>query len=148
MDQYIEFISNHYLLALALIVVTYLLLQDFIESSFNKFEALSPLLAVTKMNSSDTIIVDVREPHEYIKGHIEGSRNIPVEKIANQLASLEKYKTQPVIIACQSGTRSIPACKTLTNAGFEKVYNISGGMQGWEDSKLPMTVTSKQAKNS
>ena len=144
MDQYIEFISNHYLLALALVVVTYLLLQDLIESSFNKFEALSPLLAVTKMNSADTVIVDVREPHEYIKGHIEGSRNIPVEKIANQLASLEKHKTQPVIIVCQTGTRSIPACKTLINADFEDVYNISGGMQAWEDSKLPMKVTSKQ----
>jgi len=143
MDQYIEFISNHYLLALGLVVVTYLLLQDLIESSFSKFEALSPLLAVTKMNSSDAVIVDVREPHEYIKGHIEGSLNIPVDKISAQLVSLEKHKNQSVIVVCQSGTRSIPACKTLTKAGFEHVHNISGGMQAWEDNKLPMTVTSK-----
>lgn len=143
MDQYLEFISNHYLLVLALIVVIYLLLQDLIESSFNKFEALSPLLAVTKMNNLDSIIVDVREPHDYIKGHIEGSRNIPVEKISDQLGSLEKYKNQPVIIVCQSGTRSIPACKTLTKAEFEYVYNIAGGMQAWEDSKLPITSKSK-----
>lgn len=143
MDQYIEFISNHYLLSLALLVVTYLLFQDLLESSFNKFEGLSPMLAVTKMNSADTIIVDVREAHEYIKGHIESSMNIPLDKFPQKLDTLESYKKQPVIIVCQTGTRSVPACKTLTKAGFEQVFNITGGMQSWEDSKLPMKITSK-----
>ncbi len=143
MDQYIEFISNHYLLCIALLVVSYLLLQDLIENSFNKFESLSPLLAVTKMNSADTVIVDVREPHEYVKGHIENSKNIPLDKVSAQLSALDKHKNQPVIIVCQSGTRSIPACKTLIKSGFEHVFNITGGMQSWEDSKLPMNITSK-----
>jgi len=143
MDQYIEFISNHYLLSLALVVVTYLLLQELIESSFNKFERLSPLLAVTKMNSADTIIVDVRDPHEYIKGHIENSINLPLGKFSETLPSLEKYKKQPIIVVCQTGTRSSPACKTLTKANFEQVFNITGGMQSWEDNKLPVNVTSK-----
>jgi rhodanese-related sulfurtransferase len=143
MDQYIEFISNHYLLCIALLVVSYLLLQDLIENSFNKFEGLSPLLAVTKMNSADTVIVDVREPHEYVKGHIENSKNIPLDKVSAQLGTLDKHKSQPVIIVCQTGTRSIPACKTLIKAGFEHVFNITGGMQSWEDNKLPMNITSK-----
>jgi len=143
MDQYIEFISNHYLLCIALLVVSYLLLQDLIENSFNKFEGLSPLLAVTKMNSADTVIVDVREPHEYVKGHIENSKNIPLDKVSAQLGTLDKHKSQPVIIVCQTGTRSIPACKTLIKAGFDHVFNITGGMQSWEDNKLPMNITSK-----
>ena len=143
MDQYIEFISNHYLLSLALIVVTYLLLQELIESTFNKFEGLSPMLAVTKMNSADTIIVDVRDPHEYIKGHIENSINLPLGKFSETLSSLEKYKKNPVIVVCQTGTRSTPACKTLAKADFEQIFNITGGMQSWEDNKLPIKVTSK-----
>jgi rhodanese-related sulfurtransferase len=145
MDQYIEFISNHYLLCIALLVVSYLLLQDLIENSFNKFEGLSPLLAVTKMNSADTVIVDVREPHEYVKGHIENSKNIPLDKVSAQLGTLDKHKSQPVIIVCQTGTRSIPACKTLIKAGFDHVFNITGGMQSWEDNKLPMNITSKNS---
>jgi rhodanese-related sulfurtransferase len=144
MDQYIEFISNHYLLSLALLVVIFLLFQDLIESSFSKFEGLSPMLAVTKMNSADTIIVDVREPHEYIKGHIESSMNIPIDKLPEKLGTLESYKKQPIIIVCQTGTRSGSACKTLIKSGFEQVFNISGGMQSWEDSKLPMKITSKK----
>ena len=143
MDQYIEFISNHYLLSLALLVVTYLLFQDLIESSLNKFNGLSPLLAVTKMNSADTIIVDVRDPHEYIKGHIENSINLPLGKFSEKISTLEKNKNQPIIVVCQTGTRSVPACKTLSKAGFEQVFNITGGMQSWEDSKLPIKVTSK-----
>ena len=143
MDQYIEFISNHYLLSLALVVVTYLLLQELIESSFNKFESLSPMLAVTKMNSTDTVIVDVRDPHEYIKGHIENSINLPLGKFSDTLSSLEKYKKNPVIVVCQTGTRSTPACKTLSKADFEQIFNIKGGMQSWEDNKLPIKVTSK-----
>lgn len=142
MDQYIEFITNHYLLSLALIVVIYLLMQDLIESSFNKFEGLSPLLAVTKMNSVGSVIVDVRDPHEYIKGHIENSINIPLSKFSQQVDSLNKHKEQNVIVVCQTGTRSAPACKTLTKSGFEHVFNITGGMQSWEDNKFPMRNTS------
>ncbi len=143
MDQYIEFISNHYLLSLALVVVSYLLLQDLAENAFKKFEPLSPMLAVTKMNSADTVIVDVRDTHEYIKGHIENSINLPLGKFSETLDSLEQYKKQPIIVVCQTGTRSVPACKTLTKANFEQVFNIIGGMQSWEDNKLPIQITSK-----
>ncbi|MCK5188908.1 MAG: rhodanese-like domain-containing protein [Methylococcales bacterium] len=143
MDQYIEFISNHYLLSLALLVVTYLLLQELAESTFNKFKGLSPLLAVTKMNSVDTVIVDVREPHDYIKGHIENSINLPLGKFSETIGSLEQYKKQPIIVVCQSGARSVSACKTLTKSDFAEVFNIIGGMQSWEDNKLPTKITSK-----
>lgn len=143
MDQYIEFISNHYLLSLALMVVTYLLIQELVESTFNKYESLTPLLTVTKMNSSDTVIVDVRDPHDYIKGHIENSINIPLSKFSEKLDSLEKYKSQPIIVVCQTGTRSVPACKILTKANFEKVFNMTGGMQAWEDNNFPKKITSK-----
>lgn len=144
MDQYLEFIGNHYLLCLALVIISFLLIQDLLESAFNKFEGLSPLLAVTKMNSSDTVIIDVREPHEYAKGHIEDAINIPVTKFSDQVNSLEKYKQQPVLVVCQTGNRAAPACKTLVQTDFKQVFNIVGGMQSWEDSNLPVVSTSKK----
>ncbi|WP_305909250.1 rhodanese-like domain-containing protein [Methylomarinum sp. Ch1-1] len=143
MDQYLEFISNHYLLVLALAAVTFLLIQDFVEHSFNKFTGISPMIAVTKMNSDETKIVDVREPHEFIKGHIEDAINIPLGKFDDQLDTLQPFKNNPIIVVCQSGTRSVPACKTLVKSGFEQVFNITGGMQSWEDNKLPTKSTSK-----
>ncbi|KAF3981922.1 MAG: rhodanese-like domain-containing protein [Methylococcales symbiont of Hymedesmia sp. n. MRB-2018] len=146
MDQYLEFIGNHYLLCLALVIISFLLIQDLVESAFNKFEGLSPLLAVTKMNAADTVIVDVRVPHEYKKGHIEDAINIPVEKFSEQVASLEKYKQQAVIVVCKTGNRANSACKTLVRTGFEHVFNIVGGMQSWEDSNLPVKTASKDKK--
>ncbi len=143
MDQYIEFISNHYLLSLALVVVTFMLLQDLFENTFNKFNKLSPLLAVTKMNSADTVILDVRDAHEYIKGHIENSINLPLSKLSENIDSIKQYQNQPVIVVCQTGTRSIPACKTLTKTDFQQVFSLIGGMQSWEDNKLPIKITSK-----
>lgn len=141
MDQYIEFITNHYLLSFSLVCVVFLLIQDLISNSFNGFESISPLIAVTKMDNDKIVIIDVREPNEFVKSHIEKAINIPLGKIDEKLPSLEKYKTQPVIVTCQTGARSVPACKSLTKAGFEQVFNLSGGMQSWEDNKLPVKIS-------
>lgn len=143
MDQYLEFVSNHYLLALAFVVVTFLLIQDLIENAFKKFEPLSPLLAVTKMNSDDVMVVDVRDPHDFIKGHVEDALNVPLGKLEEQLTTLETYKNKDVLVVCQSGTRTSAACKILAKAGFEKLLSLKGGMQSWEDNKLPVKVDSK-----
>ncbi|MGZ8225634.1 MAG: rhodanese-like domain-containing protein [Methylovulum sp.] len=149
MDRYLEFILNHYILSLALAVVTYLLIQELFDTAFKKFGSISPLLAVTKMNDSSTIVIDVREPDEFIKGHIENSMSVSLGKLPEYLPKLEEYKTTPVLIACQTGTRSASAAKILTKAGFENVFVITGGMQAWEnDYKLPVKVTSKNKAKS
>lgn len=143
MDQYIEFITNHYLLSFALVCVVFLLIQDLVSNSFNSFEAISPLIAVTKMNNDKTVVIDVREPNEFAKSHIENAINIPLDGIESKLPSLEKHKTSPMVVVCQTGSRSVPACKTLTKAGFEQVFSMTGGMQSWEENKLPIRSSSK-----
>lgn len=144
MERYLEFILNHYMLSLALAVVTYLLIQELFDTALRKFSAISPLLAVAKMNDSDTLVIDVREPDEFVKGHIENAVSIPLGNLPSHLPKLEAHKNKPVLIACQSGTRSASAGKILTKAGFEQVFVITGGMQAWEDDyKLPIKSTSK-----
>jgi rhodanese-related sulfurtransferase len=143
MDQYIEFATNHYLLSFSLVCVIFLLVQDLLSTSFTKHENISPLIAVTKMNDDNTVIIDIREQHEFIKSHIENAINIPLGKLEEQLASLEKHKHHPMIVTCQTGARSAPACKTLTKAGFDQVFSMQGGIQSWEDNKLPIKISSK-----
>jgi rhodanese-related sulfurtransferase len=147
MDRYLEFILNHYILSLALAVVTFLLIQELIETAFKKFGAVSPLLAVAKMNDSDTVVIDVREPEEFLKGHIENAINTPLGNLQTHLPRLEASKNKPILIACQTGTRSASAGKLLTKAGFEQVFVITGGMQAWEsDYKLPIKSDNKLKK--
>jgi rhodanese-related sulfurtransferase len=145
MDRYLDFILNHYILSLALAVVTYLLIQELFDAALKKFDSVSPLLAVAKMNDSETLVIDVRELNEYILGHIDPSLNMPLGKLIEELPKIADHKNKPVLISCQTGTRSASAAKLLTKAGFEQVFVITGGMQAWEnDYKLPVKITSKQ----
>jgi rhodanese-related sulfurtransferase len=147
MDRYIEFILNHYILVLALAVVTYLLIQEAFDGAFNKSKAVSPLLAVAKMNDSDTIIIDVREAPEFVVSHIEQATNIPLSKLPEELPKLTEQKTKPILLVCQNGTRSASAGKILTKAGFEQVFVVTGGMSAWEtDYKLPVKMSAKYKK--
>lgn len=144
-DRLIEFILNHYILSLALVVVTYLLIQELFDAALKKFGFVSPLLAVTKMNNDSTVVLDVREQDEYHKGHIEGAINLPLSKLKDQISSLDTYKNNQVLIVCQDGTRSATAGKLTTKAGLKDVFVITGGMQSWqEDYKLPIKVNRKK----
>lgn len=145
MDRYLEFILNHYVLSLAFAVVTFLLIQEFFDTAFKKFGSISPLLAVAKMNDSSTTVIDVREPPEFVQSHIENAINTPLSKLSEHLSKLETHKKDPILIACQTGTRSASAGKILTKAGFEQVFVITGGMQSWEnDYKLPVKIAGKK----
>jgi rhodanese-related sulfurtransferase len=143
-ERFIEFILNHYMLALALVVVTYLLIQELFDTALKKFGFVSPLLAVTKMNNGNTVVIDVREYDEFNKGHIDSAVNMPLSKIKDQTANLDTFKSNQVLIVCQDGTRSSTAGKIITKAGLTDVFVISGGMQSWqEDYKLPIKVNRK-----
>ncbi len=66
-------------------------------------------------------MVDVRTAGEFSGGHINGSVNIPVQNIANNLAKINKNK--PVIVFCASGMRSASAKAILKANGYGDVYN-------------------------
>jgi phage shock protein E len=68
------------------------------------------------------IIIDVRTPQEYDRGHIPDAFNIPVDRIK---VSIERIKASrlPVIVCCNSGDRSSTALQYLKAAGVKEVYN-------------------------
>lgn len=138
-ERIIEFVSNHWIMSSGLFVVTLLLIQDLFDSITSKHKTLSPTAAVILMNDDRCIVIDVRESNEFAKGHIENARNIPLAKLDEKLYELEPFKNDPIIVTCQQGSRSLPACKKLTKNGFTQVYELKGGMLAWEESKLPVS---------
>jgi rhodanese-related sulfurtransferase len=68
------------------------------------------------------VILDVRSSSEYASGHIEGSINISVNKLADDLSKL-KDKKKPIITCCASGMRSASAKGILESIGYENVHN-------------------------
>jgi len=143
MDRYIEFVTNHWLLFIALAVVTFLLIQDLMETAFRKFGTLSPLMVVSKMNNEDPVIIDTRDVIDFKNGHIDSAINVPLEKFDDNIGKLKKHSNTPVIVVCQTGTRSTTACKKLTDSGLNKVFSMTGGMQSWEENNFPTAKSKK-----
>ena len=71
--------------------------------------------------SKGAVIIDVRSPGEYKTGHVQGSKNYPLDNIRSKVAELKKM-SKPVITVCRSGSRSGIAKGILKSAGIE-VYN-------------------------
>ena len=91
----------------------------------------------------DVQLVDVRTKKEYEKEHIVNSQNIDFNSptFDDDIAKLDKAK--PVILYCKGGARSAKCGKKLKEAGFEKVYDLEGGISKWRHSdKLKIEVKS------
>ena len=75
------------------------------------------------------VLLDVRTPQEFRRGHVEGFQNIPVDELRERLGELEPGR--PVYVMCQSGLRSYIACRILAGHGFT-AYNFSGGYRFYD----------------
>ena len=80
---------------------------------------------------ANTEIIDVRSPEEKVEGFIEGAKviNIMGPTFEEDIKSLDKDKTY--LVYCRSGNRSSTACGFMASNGFEKLYNLDGGIQAW-----------------
>ncbi len=98
--------------------------------------------ATTLINREDGVVLDVREANEWSSGHIPNARHIALGQLAGRLSELDKFKGKPVVVCCASGNRSSSACGALRKAGFERVYNLAGGLGAWSEAGLPVTTKS------
>jgi len=84
-------------------------------------------------NDSDAVILDVRTYSEIQQGYIPNAINIDIysgQDFINQVMKLDKTKSYYVY--CKSGGRSGQACAFMNQAGFEKTYNLVGGIMQWQ----------------
>ncbi len=76
-------------------------------------------------------LVDVREPHEWDIGRIEGARLAPLSSFADALRTFDSARD--VVLYCKSGARSAKAVRQLQQAGFRRVWNLQGGILRWSE---------------
>ena len=81
---------------------------------------------------TNTIVLDVRTPKEFVAGHIPGATNIDwyASDFEKKVSGLDKSKTY--LVHCAAGRRSASASEKLTTLRFTNVYNLGGGMKEWE----------------
>jgi rhodanese-related sulfurtransferase len=138
MAQFIEFVGNHTFLFFSFMFITGLLIWNLIEGQISGIQAILPQEATLLINHEDALILDVREEKEFVDGHILNAMHIPLSALSGKISRLEKYKDRPIIANCASGNRSGNACKILKKSGFDKIYNLKGGIIAWNNASLPV----------
>jgi len=138
MDIYFEFISNHSLLFVGLLLVIILLLQTIFSDVTRKYKLISPPEAISLINREDAVVIDTRNKAEFKSGHISDAVLIPLPEIKDSTDKLKKYEGRPLLFYCKSGLRSDEACKVLSKLGLNNIYALSGGIQAWEDASMPL----------
>jgi glyoxylase-like metal-dependent hydrolase (beta-lactamase superfamily II)/rhodanese-related sulfurtransferase len=89
------------------------------------------------------VVLDVRSEKEWIDGHIDGSRNVPLNHLRQRLGEIPGDKT--VVVHCEGGYRSAIAASLLAQAGRTNVMDMVGGFKAWAASKLPFETPAVSA---
>ena len=101
----------------------------------NKTVKVLSALEFEKAIDADSIqLVDVRTSKEFEEGAIGNASNIDYfqeELFTAQFLKLDK--TKPVYLYCRSGNRSSKAAMRLQKMGFEKIFDLEGGYQAWQE---------------
>ena len=89
-------------------------------------------------------LLDVREPHEWDQGHIDGALHIPMMSVPAELAAIPS--DGQVVVVCAVGARSARVAAFLQQQGVDAV-NLAGGMVAWARAGRPISVAGSPAHN-
>ncbi len=95
----------------------------------NHLDGLMPLADWHALGEANAALVDVREPEEFARGHIEGAMNLPLSQLRERYAELPRER--PLQLYCGVGQRAYYATRFLTQHGFQ-ASNLSGGFTTYE----------------
>jgi len=97
-----------------------------------------------KLSENGLQVLDVREDDEWDEGHIQGAHYMAYTSLTSQLdipAKIDQLAVnyeQPLAVTCATGKRSSTAVSMLLRHGYKEVYNVTGGMEAWENAGFKM----------
>ena len=104
------------------------------------FTRISVQEAKSKLDEGVAVMVDVRNPDEYVEVHASGVRLIPVNTVMSEIAQIRELAgDKEVLFICKSGQRSALAAEYATAGGLDdrEQYNVEGGTIAWVEAGLP-----------
>ncbi|MEA2487263.1 MAG: hypothetical protein QOF16_917 [Actinomycetota bacterium] len=96
---------------------------------------MSPTDSAAALADGSLTLVDVREAYEWDAGRVPGSVHIPLDRLAEEAATLPGDK--PIAFICLSGARSAMATSAFRAAGYE-AFNVTGGFRAWLQAGAPV----------
>jgi glyoxylase-like metal-dependent hydrolase (beta-lactamase superfamily II)/rhodanese-related sulfurtransferase len=86
----------------------------------------------------DRRVLDVRRAPEWSLAHLAGATHVPLAELPKRVSELDRDAEWVVI--CASGYRSVIAASVLERAGFRRLVNAAGGLDGWRAAGLPVAT--------
>lgn len=100
-----------------------------------KIQAIEPVQLWSQLHTTTPpLVIDVREPREYQRGHIPQSRLNPLHKLFQE--PLDLPRQQQIVLICRSGRRSLLAAQYLYSKGYSNASILNGGILAWENQGL------------
>ncbi|HUY38766.1 MAG TPA: MBL fold metallo-hydrolase [Candidatus Binataceae bacterium] len=124
--------------------------QSEVDAGQIKFPNLAQLEAVRQLTPAELrdriasanppVLIDVRGADEFSGelGHIGGALLAPLAELADRAGELMQFRDRDVVAICRVGVRSTTGAAILTGLGFERVWNLRGGMLEWADAGMPV----------
>lgn len=101
-------------------------------------EKISPKDAKALIEQGKALLFDIREADEYAREHIPEARLTPLSAFTPEDFPLDHDKIG--LFHCASGNRTTQAAGELNATGFDKVYQVEGGIAGWKKAGLPVAL--------
>jgi len=139
MENLANFISDEWMLCIALVMIIGLLVHSWFGPRLSGIKQIGVQDAVRLINQDDTVVLDIRLEKEYSQGHILNSVHIPLGALDSRIREIEKHKENPILVSCQTGNRSHQANRVLKKRGFTNLHNLTGGINAWMNANLPIT---------
>ena len=136
-----NFIINNIFLISIVVVSAFLLLLPTLQ---RRGPHLPPFQVTQRMNKDKVIFLDIRKPDEYAAAHLRNAIHIPAEELMKKLGRIERYKADPIIVVCESGSRAAGVTSQLKKAGFKDVSSMEGGMKAWQDQGMPIESSANE----
>jgi rhodanese-related sulfurtransferase len=133
----VKFIFDNWMLIVIALSSGFFLLLPVMQNA--SASGISPTEAVQCMNREKGLVIDVSTKEEFSASHIKTSHSVPLEELEARLQSVAKNKSVPLIMVCESGTRSKRAQALAQKLGYEKVHSLQGGLQAWKEANLPVS---------
>ncbi|MDX1455313.1 MAG: rhodanese-like domain-containing protein [Gammaproteobacteria bacterium] len=135
MNELLDFLLRYpWLSSAALLLLMMIVFHEFRRLGAASL-SLGPQAAVMLMNRGATV-VDVRSQEAFERAHLLGARHIPSGEVAERAEQLPQDK--PVLLYCDAGMSSARVAGQLRQAGLAEVYNLAGGIGGWQRENLPV----------
>ncbi len=135
MEQVIEFISNHWMLSAAWVVLVTLLIISFSNTSS---KVIGNQEVTMMINREKATVIDIRSKADFDKGHLLGSINIPTSELKTVEKQLDKYNQYPIILVDANGMQAAASAQQLQKMGLSRITRLKGGIVSWTNDNLPL----------